>query len=263
LSPGGLDIAVSLPRGLAEAIISSTPARGKRREVTVPLIPSFSSSQVRLFLPEVSGTMLSRWVEWKMPGGMESAMKHRMSAPWAPLWLWASLMVWLVAPVTGANDHGQAVQEKSGAVAIKPVPPVMYVGQIFIIGNETLPQNIVLELVPFFPGQRITSADLKVVERNLERLGLFVIDPAKGVRPCVTILDPKGKVIFKDVLIEVQERPGAWLACQAKQVIHALAIWRTCGVPPADLVICIGQWADYIEDLWARGCRAKQTLLAP
>jgi RNA polymerase sigma factor (sigma-70 family) len=82
------------------------------------------------------------------------------------------------------------------------------VGQIFIIGNEKTRQSVILKQVPIYPGQVLTYPDLKTAEKNLERTGRFVVDPAKGVRPTVTVRDnptnPDSE--FKDIIITVKEK---------------------------------------------------------
>jgi RNA polymerase sigma factor (sigma-70 family) len=82
------------------------------------------------------------------------------------------------------------------------------VGQIFIIGNEKTEQRVILKQVPLYPGQVLTYPDLKAAERNLERTGLFVVDPAKGVRPTVTVCDNPADPdsTFKDIIITVKEK---------------------------------------------------------
>ncbi len=77
------------------------------------------------------------------------------------------------------------------------------VGQIFITGNPITRQDVIFRAVPLFPGQVLRLRDLRIAEKNLERLGLFTIDPVKGVRPRVSVLEGEGP--FKDVLVDVQE----------------------------------------------------------
>src|SRR5262249_1481438 len=59
--------------------------------------------------------------------------------------------------------------------------------------------------IPIYPGQVLTYPDLRVAERNLQRLSIFQFDPEKGIRPSVEVLDPEGPNRVKDILVNVQE----------------------------------------------------------
>jgi outer membrane protein assembly factor BamA len=78
-------------------------------------------------------------------------------------------------------------------------PPVR-VGQIFIIGNAKTSDKAILELVPFFPGQILNYADLRIAEQNLSRL--------KGLKskPKVTVIGREGDGEFRDIQITVEEK---------------------------------------------------------
>jgi RNA polymerase sigma factor (sigma-70 family) len=83
-----------------------------------------------------------------------------------------------------------------GAAPSPGVAPVR-VGQVFIVGNEKTPQASILALVPLYPGQVLTYADLRTGEQNLKRLfnsatvSVINAEAAEGA--------------FRDVLIAVQE----------------------------------------------------------
>src|SRR5262249_36824262 len=47
------------------------------------------------------------------------------------------------------------------------------VGQIFIVGNTRTRQNVILRQIPLYPGQILTYPDLRLAERNLQRLNIF------------------------------------------------------------------------------------------
>jgi outer membrane protein insertion porin family len=51
--------------------------------------------------------------------------------------------------------------------------PPAKVGQFFIVGNERTKDHVILRQVPLFPGQVLTYPDLRVAQRQLERLGIF------------------------------------------------------------------------------------------
>jgi hypothetical protein len=81
---------------------------------------------------------------------------------------------------------------------------------IVIVGNDKTPDKVILEALPFKPGQVVRPDDLKKAERNLERLNLFQVNPKEGVRPRVTFLENSGDgTCFKDILVIVKENGEA------------------------------------------------------
>jgi hypothetical protein len=97
--------------------------------------------------------------------------------------------------------------------------PPCRVGQIFVVGNESTPQCVILRRVPLFPGDVLNPGDLRRAENNLARLPwLFVVN--KDVHPTVQILDPKRASEYKDILVTVQERrltPHLWRCADAAE----------------------------------------------
>jgi outer membrane protein insertion porin family len=85
--------------------------------------------------------------------------------------------------------------------------PPTKVGLIKIAGNDVTRDNVILRQVGLYPGQTLTYPDLKVAERNLARLNIFEVDPAKGIKPTVSVIDPDAPGEFKDILVTVQEQP--------------------------------------------------------
>ncbi|CAN5406061.1 N/A [soil metagenome] len=85
--------------------------------------------------------------------------------------------------------------------------PPTKVGEVKIAGNTVTRDNVILRQVGLYPGQTLTYPDLKVAEKNLARLNIFEVDPAKGIKPTVSVIDPDGPGEFKDILVNVQEQP--------------------------------------------------------
>jgi uncharacterized protein (TIGR03067 family) len=83
-------------------------------------------------------------------------------------------------------------------------PPPARVGQIFIVGNEKTPQTVILKQIPLYPGQVLDYPSLRKAEAQLAQLKLFVVDPQKGIRPTVEVIDRDGDP-YKDILVTVQE----------------------------------------------------------
>ncbi|MBY0527710.1 MAG: hypothetical protein K2R98_30210 [Gemmataceae bacterium] len=82
------------------------------------------------------------------------------------------------------------------------------VGMVFIVGNEQSPQSVILRQIPFERGDVIRPIHLHAAQENLRRLGLFVVDPCRGIEPTVEVLDPDAMGNDKDILVNIKERPG-------------------------------------------------------
>jgi outer membrane protein assembly complex protein YaeT len=90
--------------------------------------------------------------------------------------------------------------------------PPANVGQIFIVGNTTTRQNVILRQLGIYPGQPLSYPELRQAEKNLAKINLFENDPEKGIHPSVTVIDPEVDSPFKDILVNVQEtRTGSLL----------------------------------------------------
>jgi outer membrane protein assembly factor BamA len=88
-----------------------------------------------------------------------------------------------------------------GQAAGQPAAPARQqkIGQIFIVGNEVTRSSVVLEALGLYPGQVLRPEDLRAAEKNLARLGIFTVDPARGIRPTVTVTEGDGE--FSDILV--------------------------------------------------------------
>jgi outer membrane protein assembly factor BamA len=89
----------------------------------------------------------------------------------------------------------------------RPQTQTKRVGQIFLVGNERISAESILAHVPLYPGQVLTYPELRQAEKTLAKLGLFVVDPANGIRPTITVADRDG--VYKDLVITVKEKPLA------------------------------------------------------
>jgi outer membrane protein assembly factor BamA len=110
----------------------------------------------------------------------------------------------ILALVAGAPAVSQCETQTEGAYEIVEKPPAK-VGQIIIKGNERTQDNVILKAIWLKPGQPLLYPEVKLAERNLERLGIFQVDTDKGIRPTVTILESDSE--FKDIQVQVQEAP--------------------------------------------------------
>jgi Surface antigen variable number repeat len=100
------------------------------------------------------------------------------------------------------------------------------VGQIFVVGNQSLRQDIILQRVPLYPGGTFTPEDLRRAERNLADLNLFEVNVQGDLTPTVTVLSEDGKGEFKDILISVREKPTARLQWRIRAGLRAAsAAW--------------------------------------
>ena len=57
------------------------------------------------------------------------------------------------------------------------------VGSIYITGHEDMVTSLILANLDFHTGEVVTYRMLRQAERRLADLGVFVVDPATGVRP--------------------------------------------------------------------------------
>jgi outer membrane protein insertion porin family len=85
--------------------------------------------------------------------------------------------------------------------------PAARVADIKIAGNEVTKDNVILRQIPIYPGQTLTYPDLRLAEKNLARLNIFEMNPATGIRPTVSVIDPDSDTLYKDLLVQVQETP--------------------------------------------------------
>lgn len=113
---------------------------------------------------------------------------------------------------TGRLAHVQAVpvfnRDMPGVVQVNyevDERPPARVGQIFIVGNERTRQNVIMRQLPLYPGQLLTYPDLRMAERNLQRLNIFETSQDGNVKPTVEVIDKDGPNPYKDILVTVQE----------------------------------------------------------
>ncbi|HEY7310496.1 MAG TPA: POTRA domain-containing protein, partial [Gemmataceae bacterium] len=109
-------------------------------------------------------------------------------------------------------DENQSSEEhksvrKAAPTAEKEEQPLARIGHIILTGNKRISDESILAHVSLFPGQVLRYPDLKKAENALAELGLFVVDPAAGVRPTITVLDSGSA--YKDILITVKEKRTA------------------------------------------------------
>jgi outer membrane protein insertion porin family len=81
--------------------------------------------------------------------------------------------------------------------------PVHQVGEVIIVGNTVTRDDVIRARVNLQPGQILEYPELRRAEKNLRELGIFNVDPVKGIAPTVQVLDSPGN--FKDILIKVEE----------------------------------------------------------
>jgi outer membrane protein assembly complex protein YaeT len=85
------------------------------------------------------------------------------------------------------------IQEKSPAL----------VGNVIITGNTVTKDRVIRRVIPLYPGQPLQYPLLRQAEADLARMGIFEMDPEKGQRPSVTVVESDS--IYKDVDVRVQE----------------------------------------------------------
>ncbi len=110
---------------------------------------------------------------------------------------------------------------------------VRFVGEVIIVGNDRTSDGTIRRVVQLYPGQVLHMEDVRQAEQAIADLGLFVVDPEKGIRPTVSVLESPGE--FKDVLVRVQEKPTEeirWMQFKSitlwvvGSVVFLLVVWR-------------------------------------
>jgi outer membrane protein insertion porin family len=105
---------------------------------------------------------------------------------------------------TPLASQGESAKQVQAAYEVVEKPPAK-VGQIIIVGNERTKDHVIRKVISLEPGQPLRYPELKLAERNLERLGIFQVDKEKGICPTLTVLESDSE--FKDILVQVQEAP--------------------------------------------------------
>lgn len=141
---------------------------------------------------------MRRWYENSSSVEVRSAMKARALLIFAGLTLCVVALV-LARRVTSFSSH---LDVSGNGVGTAPV----WVGEIKIVGNNKTSEEEIRKCLPLYPGQVMDKSQLRLAERNLESLNLFVVDADKGIRPTVTVLDDDNAAV-QDILIKVNERP--------------------------------------------------------
>jgi outer membrane protein assembly factor BamA len=104
--------------------------------------------------------------------------------------------------VGDAQDAVLAGASRSAAASER----VLHVGQIYIIGADDTAASAILNALEFQTGDHVPYGRLRETERRLERLDLFVVDKAMGVRPNIAEL-PDGKFTDLRISVKLRTRP--------------------------------------------------------
>jgi hypothetical protein len=102
------------------------------------------------------------------------------------------------------------------------------VGQILVVGNESTYHSFILQQITLEPGQEITENAVRQSERNLARLSYLFMTTEKA-HPAIMVLNGDGKSDYRDILVQVTERPGArwmWKAVIAAPLVLQFACHR-------------------------------------
>jgi hypothetical protein len=144
-------------------------------------------------------------------------------------------LAWLAGTATGRarGDAPPPDTVSAGEMVVAREARPVRVGQLFIIGNATVPQEVILREVFLYPGALLDPNALGSAARNLANLNLFETDVQGKLSPVVRILDNDVEGEYRDILIQVQEKPTASLQCRIADTARALAAWYATGAPTA------------------------------
>jgi outer membrane protein assembly factor BamA len=125
------------------------------------------------------------------------------------------------------------------------------VGNIYIIGNDRTREDVIRRQLRIYPGQILNYPEVRISEKNLERLGIFATGPEKGQKPTIEVLpqnDPNNP--FHDVLVHVQETDTSTFKLirdrnrQGKPVMKV--VWEERNFDPSN-------WPTSVDDLMSGG----------
>jgi hypothetical protein len=114
------------------------------------------------------------------------------------------LAVALLAACT-LGDAGDAMLSSASRSAA-PSERIIRVGQIYMDGADDMSTSAILDALEFHTGDRIPFGRLRDAERRMDRLDLFVVDRAKGVRPNIVEL-PDGEFTNLRITVRLRTRP--------------------------------------------------------
>jgi outer membrane protein assembly factor BamA len=83
--------------------------------------------------------------------------------------------------------------------------PPARVGEIYIVGNTVTRDNVIRRQLLVYPGQILSTPEMRASERNLARLNIFKVQPEQGIVPTISIIDPDVASEYKDLLVQVEE----------------------------------------------------------
>jgi RNA polymerase sigma factor (sigma-70 family) len=75
-------------------------------------------------------------------------------------------------------------------------------------GETDTEQHVIVDQLKFSPGELVSRSDLLEAERRLANLGIFEVDPAKGIKPSVEFDPADDGSPFADILVTVKEKPA-------------------------------------------------------
>jgi hypothetical protein len=128
------------------------------------------------------------------------------------------------------NDPLAPDDRAPAGAAVEEVPRV-YVGQIILVGNQSLPQSVILQRLPLSSGAPFSADHLRRAERSLADLNLFEVNGRDDRTPSVAVLNPESKGESRDILVSVREKPTARLQWHIAVGLRAAsAAWLT-GLP--------------------------------
>jgi len=111
-----------------------------------------------------------------------------------------------VEKVWGTNDQKGTMQVKYEIEDTTPLPA--RVGNIYVIGNDRTREDVIRRQLRIYPGQILSYPDVRISERNLDRLGIFANNPETGQKTEIEVLpQPDPNNPFHDVLVKVNEQP--------------------------------------------------------
>ncbi len=118
----------------------------------------------------------------------------------AAFWGWRGYPVNVQPIVTLVPDEPGVVRVQ---YQVEERPPVT-VGRVIIVGNTVTRDEVIRRALGIYSGQVLRFPELKLDEKALARLGIFEMDPEKGLRPTIVAI-PTDDPNVQDILVTVKE----------------------------------------------------------
>jgi outer membrane protein assembly complex protein YaeT len=171
----------------------------------------------------------------------------------ADYWGWRGYPVNVQPIVTLVPDEPSAVRVQYQVEEKAPVT----VGRVIIVGNTVTRDDVIRRALGLYPGQVLRFPELRLGEKQLARLGIFEMDPEKGMRPTITAI-PTDDPNVQDILVQVKEtHTGTFQIGAGFNTDNGLVGSIVLNERNFDITRFPTSWEDFIEGKAFRGANQE------